>query len=160
MAALWVNARLKSRALYSFHHPTIPSADSPHITISTCRCHVTRWRNLVKKNTAQATATSPAMIGNHAIKAFARSAPVPPPAMVASKASGRQLVTVKVNAASAYAQPKLRPNKEGDDDGWFMGDRYWMESSLSAVARLRWLKVGTLNRHEAVGCMPLCSKAT
>ena len=100
-AALFVNSDMKSCGLYSFHHPTMPSADKAHITISTCRCQPTRWRKVVKKNTAQAVATSAAMMGNHAIKALARSAPVPPPAMVASKASGRQLVMVKVNAANA-----------------------------------------------------------
>jgi hypothetical protein len=100
-AALFVNSNLESCGLYSFHHPTMPSADKAHITISTCRCQLTRWRKVVKKNTAQAIATRAAMMGNHAIKALARSAPVPPPAMVASKASGRQLVIVNVNAASA-----------------------------------------------------------
>gem|GEM_PF-5279774 len=100
-AALFVHSDLKGRQLYSFHHPTMPSADKAHITISTCRCQPTCWRKVVKKNTAQAIATRAAMTGNHAIKALARSAPVPPPAMVASKASGRQLVIVNVNAASA-----------------------------------------------------------
>lgn len=123
-AASFVYSDLKSRQLYSFHHPTMPSADKAHIAISTCRCQLTRWRKVVKKNTAQTIATRAAMMGNHAIKALARSAPVPPPAMVASKASGRQLVMVKVNAANAYAQPKLRPKREGDDDGWFIGGRY------------------------------------
>ena len=37
-AALFVHSDLKGRQLYSFHHPTMPSADKAHIAISTCRC--------------------------------------------------------------------------------------------------------------------------
>ena len=92
-------------ALYSFHQPTMPKADSAQISISTWRRHVVRVRSTAKYSTAQATAIRPAITGNQAIKALARSAPEPVAPIVAINASGRQPQMVNVKADSAYDQP-------------------------------------------------------